>query len=50
MFTKEAIDIFMKTLYVMGFGMLGIFLVIGILSVSVYVLSKIPSKGEKEKG
>lgn len=39
---------FIDNLPYMGKGMLGIFIVIGIIIVSVYLLAKIGNKGDKE--
>lgn len=52
MFTNYNWDIafanFKDSLQVMGFGMLGIFVVIGVLCGVVFLLSKVPEKKEKD--
>ena len=38
---------FVKNLKYMGIGMLGIFLIIGIIMAATYAISKIPTKSDK---
>lgn len=38
---------FVKNLWVMGVGLVGIFLIIGIIIVATYAIGKIPTKNDK---
>ncbi len=38
---------FVKNLKVMGVGLVGIFLIIGIIMAATYIIGKIPTKGDK---
>lgn len=44
----DAFDNFMKSLHVMGYGMLGIFVVMCIIMLSVFILAKVTGKNEKK--
>ncbi|MBR6407261.1 MAG: OadG family protein [Clostridia bacterium] len=41
-------DSFIESLKIMGLGMLGIFIVMGLIFVVILLLGKIPDKGEKK--
>lgn len=48
MFTLEVMSNFREALGIMGNGMLGIFVVIGLIAAIVHLLTKITSKKPKE--
>lgn len=43
------IDAFLQTLPIMGYGMLGIFVVIGIIYLAVFIISRISMKTPTQK-
>lgn len=49
MFSPEAISNFWTAMEMMGKGMLGVFVVIGIIALIVYFLTKFTSSKEAEK-